>query len=65
MTEKFLGDYPKLCDGVRVPMTDSSLHLRSQAGASFTKAVAMLCRGQMRPVSIYWNKHQVDQGSQA
>lgn len=46
-------------------MTDSSQHLRSQAGASYTKTVAMLCRGQVRSVSIIWNKHQTGPGSQA
>lgn len=47
-----------------VPMTDNLQHLRGSAGASFTKAVAMLCRGQMRQVSI-WSKHQTRSGSQA
>lgn len=46
-------------------MTDNVQSYRSQAGASFTKAVAMLCRGQMCPVSIIWNKHQTGPGSQA
>lgn len=46
-------------------MTDSTQSFRSPAGTSFTKAVAMLCRGQMRLVSIYWNKHQTSPGSQA
>jgi len=46
-------------------MTDNSQHPRSQAGTSYTKAVAMLCRGQVRSVSIIWNKHQAGPGTQA
>lgn len=39
-------------------MTDRLKSYRSPAGTSFTKAVAMHCRGQVCPVSINWNKHQ-------
>jgi hypothetical protein len=46
-------------------MTDNCQSHRSPAGTSITKAVAMLCRGQMCLVSIYWNKHQTGAGSQA
>lgn len=49
----------------RVPMADSYQHLRGCAGASFTKTVAMLCRGQMRPVSNIWGKHLNHTGSQS
>jgi hypothetical protein len=48
----------------RVPMTVSHQHLRGCAGASFTKAVA-LCRAQMSPVVISWNKQRTGPGLQA
>jgi hypothetical protein len=46
-------------------MTDNRQSYRSQAGTSFTKAVAMRCRGQVCPVSIIWNKHQTGPGYRA
>jgi hypothetical protein len=39
-------------------MTVYQNHLRGCAGASFTKAVVSICRGQMRPVAHNWSKQQ-------
>jgi hypothetical protein len=41
-----------------VPMTVHQKHLRGCAGTSFTKAVASICRDQMRPVVQNWSKQQ-------
>jgi hypothetical protein len=46
-------------------MTVQHNHLRGIAGASFTKAVASICRAQMRPVVLNWGKHQTGSGFQA
>lgn len=66
MAKITLGLWHNTCMVCRVPMTDNRQSYRSQAGASFTKAVAMHCRGQVCPVSIIWNKqHQTGTGYQA
>jgi len=39
-------------------MTVQQNHLRGCAGTSFTKAVASICRVQMRPVAHNWSKQQ-------
>jgi len=46
-------------------MTVQHNHLRGIAGASYTKAVVAICRGQMRPVAINWGKQQTGSGFQA
>jgi hypothetical protein len=46
-------------------MTVQHNHLRGYAGASFTKAVVGICRAQMRPVVLNWNKRQAGSGFQA
>jgi hypothetical protein len=46
-------------------MTVQHKHLRGIAGASITKAVASICRAQMRPVVLNWGKQQTGSGFQA
>jgi len=46
-------------------MTVQQTSPRGIAGASFTKAVASICRAQMCPVVQHWGKHQTGSGFQA
>jgi len=67
IAKKFpLGTGAAICTLSFVPMTVQQKHLRGCAGTSFTKAVASLCRVQMRPVAHNWSKQQqADAGFQA
>jgi hypothetical protein len=63
--KKILGAGNAFCILSPVPMTVQHNHLRGYAGASFTKAVVGICRAQMRPVVLNWNKRQTGSGFQA